>query len=246
MKLKNVFQRKETKYVLSQEDFHKFFHDLQKEMSVDEYGQHTILSLYFDTDDFRLIKRSIDKPVYKEKFRIRAYGVPGEDSLIFLEIKKKVNGIVYKRRIPMSYDEYLSWLECGEFPDEAGENNLPISKQIESEITWLFKKNRTLAPKVLIAYDRVSLFDHEEGEFRVTFDQNIRYQNDQLGVIENDEGNLVAPELGVLMEVKALGAYPLWFVSLLDKYQIRKSSFSKYAETYERHLYREEELLHVN
>lgn len=79
MKLKNVFQRKETKYVLSQEDFHKFFHDLQKEMSVDEYGQHTILSLYFDTDDFRLIKRSIDKPVYKEKFRIRAYGVPGED-----------------------------------------------------------------------------------------------------------------------------------------------------------------------
>ena len=124
MKLKNVFQRKETKYVLSQEDFHKFFHDLQKEMSVDEYGQHTILSLYFDTDDFRLIKRSIDKPVYKEKFRIRAYGVPGEDSLIFLEIKKKVNGIVYKRRIPMSYDEYLNWLECGEFPNDAGENNL--------------------------------------------------------------------------------------------------------------------------
>lgn len=135
MKLKNVFQRKETKYVLSQEDFHKFFHDLQKEMSVDEYGQHTILSLYFDTEDFRLIKKSLEKPVYKEKFRIRAYGVPGENSLIFLEIKKKVNGIVYKRRIPLSYDEYLNWLQCGEFPEKAEEDNLPISRQIESEIT---------------------------------------------------------------------------------------------------------------
>lgn len=245
MKLKNVFQRKETKYILDKEDFHAFFHELQDHMTVDEYGQHTILSLYFDTDDFQLIQKSMDKPVYKEKFRIRAYGVPSETSLIFLEIKKKVQGIVYKRRIPMFYDEYLHWLDTGEFPEMETENH-PISKQIEAEITWLFKKNKALQPKVLIAYDRVSLFDQEDGEFRVTFDQNIRYRKDHLGLVNGDDGLLVAPEVAVLMEVKALGAYPLWFVELLDKYQIRKSSFSKYAETYERHLFREEDTYNVN
>ncbi|RPA65011.1 polyphosphate polymerase domain-containing protein [Aerococcus agrisoli] len=245
MKLKNVFQRKETKYILDEEKFHAFFHDLQEEMQVDEYGQHTILSLYFDTDDFQLIRKSMDKPVYKEKFRIRAYGVPCEGSMIFLEIKKKVQGIVYKRRVPMQYEEYVHWLETGEFPVHTG-NVTSISKQIEEEITWLFKQNKNLQPKVLIAYDRVSLFDKEDGEFRVTFDQNIRYRNDHLALVQGDVGEPVAPGLGILMEVKALGAYPLWFVALLDKYEIRKSSFSKYAETYERHLFKQEDIIHVH
>lgn len=99
---------------------------------------------------------------------------------------------------------------------------------------------------MLIAYDRVSLLDKEVGEFRVTFDQNIRYRNDHLALAQGDVGELVAPGLGILMEVKALGAYSLWFVALLDKYQIRKSSFSKYAETYERHLFKQEEITHVH
>lgn len=139
-------------------------------MKIDEYGQHTILSLYYDTDDFRFIRHSMDKPKYKEKFRIRSYGVPSQDSLVFLEIKKKVNGIVYKRRVPLSYSDYQSWIRSGEFPTTIQ----PL--QIAAEIRWLFKQNHDLSPRVLIAYDRLSLFASEDSEFRVTFDQNIRYR----------------------------------------------------------------------
>ncbi|WP_206854125.1 polyphosphate polymerase domain-containing protein [Candidatus Enterococcus mangumiae] len=230
MKLKNVFQRKETKYLLTTTQFHSFIEELKKQMQIDDYGLHTILSLYFDTADDRFITNSMNKPRYKEKFRVRSYGVPTDSSLVFLEIKKKVNGIVYKRRLPLTYSEYLKWLQTKDFPSENHE-------QIQQEVDWLFRKNPDLSPKTLIIYERMSLFGKTDPDFRVTFDQHIRFRQTNLDLAITGEENLVAPELGVLMEVKALGAYPLWFVELLNAYQLRKGSFSKYAETYKRHLF---------
>ena len=83
-------------------------------MKIDEYGQHTILSLYYDTDDFRFIRHSMDKPKYKE-ISHPGYGVPSQDSLVFLEIKKKVNGIVYKRRVPLAIQIINHGYEAGNF-----------------------------------------------------------------------------------------------------------------------------------
>lgn len=230
MKLKNVFQRKETKYLVPTTQFHSFFKDLKKQMQIDEYGLHTILSLYFDTPDDRFITNSMTKPKYKEKFRVRSYGIPKETSMVFLEIKKKVNGIVYKRRMPLTYAEYLQWLDQKHFLKNEDE-------QIPQEVNWLFKRNPDLSPKTMIMYERMSLFGTSDPDFRVTFDQNIRFRSTNLDLSITGEETLVAPEIGVLMEVKALGAYPLWFVELLNDYQLRKGSFSKYAETYQRHLF---------
>lgn len=237
MSLKKVFQRKETKYLLNQTQFSRFFEELQAHMSVDQYGLHTIRSLYYDTADYRFIRHSMDKPIYKEKFRIRSYGTPRPESVIFLEIKKKIKGIVYKRRLPISYEAYLFWQHTGALPENIDQS------QIGQEIAWLFFKYPDLSPKVLISYDRFSLFSKMEEDFRVTFDQNIRYQDRKLN-LDAARGAFVAPELDVLMEVKAMGAYPLWFVGLLTKYHIQKGSFSKYAQTYQRHLFKEE-LFHV-
>lgn len=230
MKLKNVFQRKETKYLIPTTQFDSFLKDLKKQMQIDEYGLHTILSLYFDTPDDRFITNSMTKPKYKEKFRVRSYGIPKETSMVFLEIKKKVNGIVYKRRMPLTYAEYLQWLDQKHFPKNEDE-------QIPQEVNWLFKRNPDLSPKTMIMYERMSLFGTSDPDFRVTFDQNIRFRSTNLDLSITGEETLVAPEIGVLMEVKALGAYPLWFVELLNDYQLRKGSFSKYAETYQRHLF---------
>ncbi|PQC29758.1 polyphosphate polymerase domain-containing protein [Enterococcus mundtii] len=230
MKLKNVFQRKETKYLIPTTQFHSFLKDLKKQMQIDEYGLHTILSLYFDTPDDRFITNSMTKPKYKEKFRVRSYGIPQETSMVFLEIKKKVNGIVYKRRMPLTYAEYLQWLDQKHFPKNKDE-------QIPQEVNWLFKRNPDLSPKTMIIYERMSLFGTSDPDFRVTFDQNIRFRSTNLDLSITGDETLVAPEIGVLMEVKALGAYPLWFVELLNDYQLRKGSFSKYAETYQRHLF---------
>lgn len=239
MKLKKVFQRKENKYLLTQSQFQSFFDDLHQYMSVDQYGLHTIQSLYYDTPDYYFIQRSISKPKYKEKFRVRSYGTARADSLVFLEIKKKVAGIVYKRRLVLTYEEYLNWEASGKFSEQLS------SVQIAREITWLFYRQPALSPKVLITYDRLSLFMVDDSEFRVTFDQNIRYRTENLALDNKTSGELVAPEVGVLMEVKAMGAYPLWFTALLAKYHIQKSSFSKYAQTYQRHLFKKEELLNV-
>lgn len=239
MKLRRIFERKETKYIIKKETFDAFFKELLAYMSVDEYGKHTIFSLYFDTDGYTFIQHSLTKPTYKEKFRVRSYGIPCEDALVFLEIKKKVRGIVYKRRVPIRYSEYQKWQETGILPIELEDT------QIGKEITWLFSQHPDLSPRVMIAYDRLSLFESEESAFRVTFDQKIRYRQTDLHFSRMPEYAIVAPEVDVLMEVKAIGAYPLWFVSLLDAYAIRKASFSKYAQTYERYVFMEEEKEYV-
>ncbi|MFV0557387.1 MAG: polyphosphate polymerase domain-containing protein [Enterococcus sp.] len=239
MSLKKVFQRKEDKYLLTQEQFLAFQTELKQQMQVDTYGLHTIMSLYYDTADYRFIKSSMEKPKYKEKFRVRSYGTPNTEAEVFLEMKKKIERIVYKRRVAMPYPEYEVW--------QKGQHHVANQEnpQIAAEINWLFKNHQDLHPKVLIAYDRLSFFCEDNPEFRVTFDQNIRYRTTNLRLAAGSEGDLVAPEIGVLMEVKALAAYPIWFVELLNQHQLRKGSFSKYAQTYQRYLHHREEENHV-
>jgi len=233
MKLKKVFERKETKYLLTNSQFTDFLKDLEKRMTIDEFGLHTIQSLYYDTNDDYFIKRSIEKPRYKEKFRVRSYGQASSEKLVFLEMKKKVNGIVYKRRLPLSYEEYNVWEATGALPERVEKT------QLANEISWLFQTNPELHAKVLIAYDRLSLFDEEDETFRVTFDQKIRFRNQWLELDRDtyERCEPVAKEVDVLMEVKAMGAYPLWFSHLLTEHHVYKASFSKYAQTYQRHLF---------
>lgn len=209
-------------------------------MLEDEYGLHTIISIYFDTKNYEMIRHSIAKPVYKEKFRIRSYGIPHENSTVFLEIKKKVSGVVYKRRVALTYQSAKSYIQ----KPHSFKLNTKKDQQIKQEIDWLFARKR-LEPKVMIAYDRRALFDLKNEDFRITFDFNIRYRKEQLAHTIDDQGESVAPEIDVLMEVKALGAYPVWFSDLLSELEIYPTSFSKYAQTYQRYLYCKEDFQHV-
>ncbi len=229
---KYAFERRETKYMIANEQLTDFLTDLAKHMERDEYGRHLIQSLYYDTDNYQMIRHSMEKPIYKEKFRVRCYGLPSEDSVVFLELKKKIARVVYKRRMAISYEAYQAWLSGGIFPMDEKQ------PQISRELAWIFCQYPDLKPKVLISYERLSYFGKTDAQFRVTFDQHISYQSEHLDLSVTNNRALVAPELGVLMEVKALGAYPLWFVALLNQYQLQKSSFSKYAQTYQRHLRR--------
>jgi len=106
----SVFKRKEVKYLLSREQYEAFLPALLEIAEIDRYGESDILSMYFDTPNYRLIRTSLEKPVYKEKFRLRTYGVPTSDTPAFAEIKKKYDGIVYKRRISLPYPDALKLL----------------------------------------------------------------------------------------------------------------------------------------
>lgn len=226
-KNQTVFQRYEKKYLLSEPQHQALMQQLNAYMNTDRYGLHTIGNLYFDTDRYDIIRSSIEKPLYKEKLRLRCYGVPKPDSLVFLELKKKFKGVVYKRRAEMTLTQAQRYLQSGEKP--AGEN------QILSEIDWFLRCYQP-SPKVYIAYDRLALFGKDDPELRITFDQNIRFRETALDLSKGPWGRQLLEPGQRLMEIKIPGAMPVWLSQMLSELEIFPTSFSKYGNCYKDYL----------
>ena len=225
--IQKVFNRYEKKYMLTRQQYEAISQRLEPYMEKDQYGLHTIRNIYYDTEDDELIRTSLEKPKYKEKFRVRCYGEPNAESDYFLEIKKKYKGIVNKRRIVMKPQEAKAYLENGEKPRE--------QSQIFREVDYVWNHYQ-LIPKVYLAYDRIALFGKEDAEFRVTFDQNIRSRDFALTLEKDTETTKLLKDGYYLMEVKISNAMPLWFVKILTELEIRSTSFSKYGNVYRRNL----------
>ena len=222
--MQKVFTRFEKKYLPDERQYEALFHKLLQHMEIDEYGLHEIRNIYYDTKDNELIRFSLEKPEYKEKFRIRCYGEPDDSSDIFLEIKKKYRGIVNKRRIALKKEEADAYLEFGVKPKEQG--------QIWKEIDFFLK--RYLAEPVLyLAYNRIALYGKEDAGFRVTFDTDIRSRRENLTLCSDEKTRKLQGFGNHLMEVKTEGAMPLWFVKILSELEIRSVSFSKYGRIYQ-------------
>ena len=219
--MQTVFHRVEKKYLLYKEQYEILKKEIKQYMVPDQHGTSSICNLYFDTEQFDLIKRSIEKPIYKEKIRIRSYGIPNIDSMVFLEIKKKYKKIVNKRRIRLPLYEAYQYI-----------NHQENSSQIEKEISYAFHLYH-LKPVVFISYDRSSFFHKDDSNFRITFDQNIRYRTEDLKLEFGHMGKTILPNNTYLMEVKTNFSYPLWFTDLLSKLKIYPISFSKYGTVYQ-------------
>ena len=226
-----VFRRVEKKYLLSKKQYNSLMKELKKYIEVDTYDYSTICNIYFDTDDYLLINRSIEKPNYKEKVRLRSYGIPSKDSKVFLEIKKKYKGIVSKRRIAVSLKEIYIYLQTGKYPN--------CDEQIMNEIDYCFKFYK-LMPKVFLAYDRYAYKSIDNNNFRITFDTNIRSRTEDLYLENGDKGKLLFNDGEYIMEVKTLDAYPLWFVNILSSLKIYPTSFSKYGNVYKKQIFKKE------
>lgn len=225
-----IFQRVEQKYVLSQTQKEKLLSYLKEYMKIDPYGESTICNIYFDTKQDDLIKTSIEKPLYKEKVRLRSYGVPSMEDKVFLEIKKKYEGVVGKRRVELSLKEALDYLDHGILPKET---------QIMKEIDYCFKRYE-LERKLYLAYDRTAYLGMDNPEFRVTFDHNIRSRWNDLSFSSKEKCEYLLKEDTYLMEVKTLGSMPIWFTNILNELQIYPISFSKYGEIYKKEVLRKE------
>ena len=167
-----VFNRYEKKYMLDEVTFNRLLDRISDYMEPDKYNKngqfYSISNIYYDTDDNRLIRNSIEKPVYKEKLRMRSYGTPDTSDKVFLEIKKKYNGIVNKRRTSIVLEDAYQYMENGTFPKETECLNRQVLKEID-----YFKSIYDLKPKVYLSYDRYAFFEKNDGDFRVTFDTNI-------------------------------------------------------------------------
>ncbi len=217
------FERYEKKYFLTPAQ-QQIFIDYIKDYTVsDVYGKYSLCNIYYDTDDYALIRASLEKPIYKEKLRVRSYGAVGDSDKVFVELKKKFDGIVYKRRIEMP-------AQCS--PDFlAGKTTDCPDSQIGSEIMWFQKMHRT-KPKVYIGYDRTAFAGIEDPELRITFDTNLRWRGTNLDLRKGDYGQLIIPRDQVLMEIKIPGACPMWLTKILSELELYSTSFSKYGTVY--------------
>jgi hypothetical protein len=225
-----VFKRIEKKYMLTEIQRQALMQQIKDRMSKDAYGLHTISNIYYDTDNFELIRASIEKPVFKEKLRLRSYGIPKDDSIVFLELKRKFKGVVYKRRIDLPFLEAQNYLLNGSRPSKDG--------QIMNEIDW-FLKNYQLSPKAFIAYDRTAWFGNENPDLRITFDQNIRFRDTVLDLSKGAWGTPLLKPHRTLMEIKIPGTMPVWLAHTLNELAIFPNSYSKYGACYKEYLIQE-------
>lgn len=226
-KLQQSFKRVEKKYLLTPAQYNALLDGMGPYMKADEYGRYTICNIYYDTDNFELIRTSLEKPIYKEKLRLRSYGTPTDDKKVFVEIKKKFDHVVYKRRTVMPCAEAVGYLAGDIYPEK--------EDQICHEIDWFLNVHQP-KPKVFIAYDRVALAGVENEELRVTFDTNLRWRDYDLDLRKGDHGQPILPQDRILMEIKIPGTAPVWLSRLLSEVGAFPTSFSKYGTCYKDHL----------
>lgn len=234
MAYQNVFNRVEIKYLLDADEKERLLEFMADKMIPDEHGQATIRNIYYDTDTFLLIRRSIEKPKYKEKLRVRSYTKSGPDDKVFVELKKKCKDVVFKRRIFIPQQKAVSFLAGTDLAENEfdREDAKPSDKQIAKEITYFRDMYETLKPVVYLSYDREAYFGREDKGFRITFDKNIMYRTDRLSLSEDPGGLQLIGEGQSIMEVKLGGGMPLWLAGFLSDKKIFKASFSKYGAAY--------------
>jgi SPX domain protein involved in polyphosphate accumulation len=227
-----VFNRRESKFLIDRSIYKEIEDRLLKYMDLDEYNKehefYTISNIYFDTKENQLIRNSLSKPKYKEKLRLRCYGVPTADEKGYLEIKKKVCGVVNKRRSKLKLIEAYDFVATGKKPEIKDYMN----KQVLNEIEYIFKIH-DLEPKLYLAYDRKAFFSKENRDLRITFDSNIRTRRYDLKLESGDYGEKQLEKDELIMEVKAENNMPFWLSSLLSEYKIYSRSYSKYGKEYE-------------
>jgi hypothetical protein len=220
-----VFKRYEMKYMMTKKQQKAVLEAMLPHMRLDDFGHTVIRNIYFDTDNYRLVRQSIQKPIYKEKLRIRSYKQVGENDKVFVELKKKYDDVVYKRRESITLLATQNWLNLG--------TTFPKQTQIGKEIDYFFDYYETLAPKVFLSYEREAFYSLDGSDFRVTFDENILARQEELSLSCDVWGEKLIDDNMVLMEIKTSGGIPLWMTRVLSQQKIYKISFSKIGTAYE-------------
>ncbi len=228
-----TFKRYELKFMLTQSQKQALLQVMEPYMALDQYGRTTIQNLYYDTDSFRLVRRSMERPEYKEKLRVRSYGTAREGGRVFVELKKKYDHVVYKRRLTLPEPDAMAWL--------AGDKSAAPDSQIGREIDYFCTFYRDLRPQVFLSYEREAYFERGGGDFRVTFDENILTRRAALSLKTSPWGTPLLPHGTVLMELKTPGGIPLWMTRFLTENHIYKTSFSKYGTAYQNVIFPQQE-----
>lgn len=218
------FKRYELKYLITQKQKSILLNAMAAYMQEDAFGRSTICNVYYDTTDSLLIRRSLEKPVYKEKLRVRSYGTATPEKEVFVELKKKYKGVVYKRRVSVKQSRAEAYLDY-HVP-------LPVQNQITEELDYFLAFYKELKPAVFLSYEREAFYGRDDEDLRITFDENILWRDEDISLCSRPYGTPILDKDMVLMEIKVANAMPLWLSGLLSEEGIYKTSFSKYGQAY--------------
>ena len=214
------FTRSEKKYLLTKEQYVILLDRLKEHIEADAFEKSRVSSLYYDNEKLELIRRSIEKPQYKEKFRVRCYGNVSSDDYVFVEIKKKMDGVVYKRRTKAKYQDVMDNIKTCEYKD----------KQIGNEIKYALDYYNGLAPAIYVSCMRTSYVGKDNPGLRITFDEDLKYRTNNLSLQESSDDKELTDK--VIMEIKVLNSYPLWLTSVLAELNLFPRGFSKVGTAY--------------
>ncbi|MDR0879550.1 MAG: polyphosphate polymerase domain-containing protein [Clostridioides sp.] len=224
-----VFNRYENKYLIDKSIFDSIQVPLKEFMKLDSHclndETYQLCNIYYDTNDSHLIRTSLEHPPYKEKLRLRSYGVPKLDCEVYIEIKKKYDKLVNKRRLGVDLSGAYEFLESGIAP--RGTSNQQVAKEVEN-----FLKLNELTPKMYIAYRRLAYLGEDDHDIRLTFDFDITSRAYDLDLEKGVYGDKLLGEDQVLMEIKTSQSIPLCLANLLSEQNIYRTSFSKYGRAY--------------
>ena len=230
-------RRGEVKYLLTKKQRHQLLLLIAPYVELDTYPHSQITSTYFDTVENRILRRSFEKPLYREKIRVRSYGILQKlDHPCFLEFKKKLRGTVYKRRVSMTFSEAYCYLGSGVRPFESltylNNSQRAAAHCVLDEFDQALERYGMLAPSLAVSYQRFSIRENGTDSLRITFDTNIKWSScPQNLVIANPTHPLLEHD-SYIMEIKAAAAMPLWLVEILANLKIYPRSFSKIGKSY--------------
>ncbi len=221
------FERIEKKFRINSRQYRELLPVLEENMKYDEHGKSIICNIYYDTPDYALIRKSIERPKFKEKLRIRSYGLPDEDAEVFVEIKRKYNGIGYKRRICVPFGKAKKLLE--------GEEIFSSQRQIEKEILE-FVRRYNPKPMVYLTYFRTAMFGKDNEDFRVTVDTDLKYRTQSPEYPDKSGMNPILDEDEIILEIKSTSGIPDWLLEKLNELNIYQAPFSKVGACYSLHI----------
>ena len=237
-------RRVEKKYLITRSEKATLLKALKKQLVHDEYYKEEILSLYLDTDNFDLAIKTIDRPEFREKVRVRAYNVPKRSTRIFFEVKTKLatnkTKIGNKRRLIIPLKDFYSYMNTGKNLEQiaaSASNNNPQQIQVAKELDYLIK-HYNLRPKIIIVSNRTAFSGKNDPTFRLTFDENLRFRTTDLKLEKGSSGekyfpSTPDPKRGIIMEAKTINAMPPWFVDEISRLKIYPTRFSKYGKIYQ-------------
>ena len=230
--MQSIFKRYEKKYLITPEQGAALRDICSQHMRPDKYGEYLVQNVYFDTENWDVIRFSLGKPLFKEKLRLRCYDVSHEESHLFLELKKKYKGVVYKRRLAIPMKSL--------FGKDVRDIVADGSSQISREIDFYLRAN-AVREKIYISYRRTAFAGVKDNGLRVTFDADLAFRLDCLDFSYPCSGHSIIPDGKMLMEIKTLGGIPLWMTHALCENKIYPTAFSKYGACYKDHILKQGE-----